>query len=60
VVSAVIIGSGGSAGREGPTAQLSASLGSIIADILRLNDDYRRIVTMAAAGAGIGTIFKAP
>jgi len=27
---------------------------------LRLNDDDRRIVTMAAAGAGIGTIFKAP
>jgi len=60
VASAVTIGSGGSAGREGPTAQLSAGLGSIIADVLRLNDDDRRIVTMAAAGAGIGTIFKAP
>jgi len=34
VASAITIGSGGSAGREGPTAQLSAGIGSAIADLL--------------------------
>ena len=60
LASAVTIGSGGSAGREGPTAQLSASLGSMVADLLGLSPEDRRIAVAVGIGAGIGAIFKAP
>ncbi|MEM0176052.1 MAG: chloride channel protein, partial [Metallosphaera sp.] len=58
--SAVTIGSGGSAGREGPTAQFSSGVGSLIADILKLSPEDRRRALAVGIGAGIGTIFKTP
>jgi CIC family chloride channel protein len=60
VASAITIGSGGSAGREGPTAQLAAGIGSTIADVFRLSPQDRRVAVAVGIGAGIGTIFKAP
>ncbi len=60
IASALTIGSGGSAGREGPTAQIAAGFGSFIADIFHLNDHDRRIATASGIGAGIGSIFLAP
>ncbi|MFI5272609.1 MAG: chloride channel protein [Ktedonobacterales bacterium] len=60
VASAITIGSGGSAGREGPTAQISAGFGSWLAGILRLDEHDRRIAVAAGIGSGIGAIFKAP
>ncbi|HEU0027761.1 MAG TPA: chloride channel protein [Ktedonobacterales bacterium] len=60
LASAITIGSGGSAGREGPTAQIAAGFGSWLGDILHLDDHDRRIAMAAGVGAGIGAIFKAP
>lgn len=60
VASAITIGSGGSAGREGPTAQISAGFGSWLGDLLHLDDHDRRIAVAAGIGSGIGAIFKAP
>lgn len=60
IASAFTIGSGGSAGREGPASQISAGIGSWMADVFRLDDKERRIALLAGLGAGIGTIFKAP
>ena len=60
LASALTIGSGGSAGREGPTAQISAGFGSWLAGVLRLDEHDRRIAEAAGIGAGIGAIFKAP
>ncbi len=60
VASAITIGSGGSAGREGPTAQIAAGFGSFIADVFHLSDKDRRIAVSAGIGAGIGSIFLAP
>ncbi|MCL5678958.1 MAG: chloride channel protein [Candidatus Thermoplasmatota archaeon] len=60
VASAITIGSGGSAGREGPTAQIAAGFGSFIADTFRMDDHDRRIAMAAGIGAGIGSIFLAP
>lgn len=54
------LGSGGSGGREGPTAQIGAGFGSFIADGLRLSVRERRIAVAVGLGAGIGAIFKAP
>ena len=55
-----VIGSGGSAGREGPMAQIGAGVGTLIADILHLGAKMRRMALVTGIGAGIGTIFKAP
>src|SRR5690606_19072851 len=60
VASAITIGSGGSGGREGPSAQISAGFGSALADWLRLSAQDRRIAVAAGMGAGIGAIFRAP
>ncbi len=60
IASAITIGSGGSAGREGPTAQISAGFGSVLGDILKLEANERRILVAAGIGAGIGAIFRAP
>ncbi|MFA5064238.1 MAG: chloride channel protein [Dehalococcoidia bacterium] len=60
IASAITIGSGGSAGREGPIALISAGFGSILGDALRLNARDRRIALTVGIGAGIGAIFKAP
>jgi CIC family chloride channel protein len=60
-VSAILtISTGGSAGREGPTAQISAGFGSIAADLLGLSARERRLAIATGVGAGIGTIFMAP
>src|SRR5208337_1657501 len=56
VTAILTISTGGSAGREGPAAQISAGFGSLVADILGLSPRERRI----ALTTGIGTIFKAP
>jgi len=60
LASAITIGSGGSAGREGPTALIGAGFGSFIAKRLHLNQHDRRIALAVGIGAGIGAIFKAP
>jgi chloride channel protein, CIC family len=60
VASAVTIGSGGSGGREGPTAQISASFGSILARALNLTPADSRIAVSAGIASGIAAIFRAP
>jgi len=60
VASAITIGTGGSAGREGPTAQIGGGFGSFLAQVLHLSAHDRRIALAAGMGAGIGAIFKAP
>jgi len=60
LASAITIGSGGSAGREGPTALIGAGFGSFIAKRLHLNHHDRRIALAVGIGAGIAAIFKAP
>jgi CIC family chloride channel protein len=60
VASAITIGSGGSAGREGPIAQIGAGFGSYLADLLKLTNVDRRILMMAGVAGGIGSIFRAP
>jgi chloride channel protein, CIC family len=58
--SAITIGSGGAAGREGPTAQISVGAGSILADLLHLPDEDRRILVLAGMAAGLAAIFRSP
>ncbi len=60
IASAITIGSGGSAGKEGPIAQIGAGFGSFLASLLKAGDRQRRIMVLAGAAGGIGAIFKAP
>ena len=60
LASAFTIGSGGSGGREGPTAQIAAGFGSFVGGLLKLPVKDRRIAVAVGIGAGIGSIFKSP
>jgi CIC family chloride channel protein len=60
LASIVTIGTGGSAGREGPVMQTCAGVGSLLARGLRLGDQERRILLVAGAAAGMGAIFRTP
>ncbi|WP_347354799.1 chloride channel protein [Intrasporangium sp.] len=60
VASAITLGSGGSGGREGPTAQISSGFGSFLARSLDLSPGDGRIAVAAGIGSGIGSIFGAP
>jgi CIC family chloride channel protein len=60
VSSILTIGTGGSAGREGPVAQIGAGIGSYVATRLKLRNYERRIMLLAGAAGGIGSIFKSP
>lgn len=60
LASALTIGSGGSGGREGPTGQISAGFGSLLARTLDLNPEDSRTAVATGIGAGIGSIFGAP
>jgi CIC family chloride channel protein len=58
--SALTIGSGGSAGREGPIAQIGAGFGSTLATWLKIDVRDRRLLMLAGTGAGIGAVFRTP
>jgi CIC family chloride channel protein len=60
IASAVCIGSGGSAGREGPIVQMSSAIGSNLGQILRLPSRDLRVLVGCGAAAGIGATFNAP
>ncbi len=60
LASSITIGSGGSGGREGPAAQISAGFGSLMGKWLRLDSQNQRVAVAAGMGAGIGSIFRAP
>ncbi|MEJ2136530.1 MAG: chloride channel protein, partial [Desulfofustis sp.] len=60
VASALCIGTGGSAGREGPIVQAGSALGSSIGQVLRLSDDRIRNLVGCGAAAGIAATFNAP
>jgi CIC family chloride channel protein len=60
LASALTIGSGGSAGKEGPIAQIGSGFGSILASFLKMKPTGRRILLLAGAAGGIGAIFQAP
>jgi chloride channel protein, CIC family len=60
VASAITIGSGGAAGREGPTALIGAGIGSIYATLARRPEEERRILTLVGMAAGLSAIFRSP
>ncbi len=60
LASLAILSTGGSAGRQGPIAQIGAGIGSAIGRLLNLSDRERRILLLAGCGGGLSAIFRAP
>lgn len=60
VASALTIGSGGSAGTEGPIIQIGATIASTLGQYFRIQRRQMGIVVGCGASAGIAAIFNAP
>jgi len=60
LTSAICIGSGGSAGREGPIVQIGSAIGSLFGQITRVSADRMRTLVGCGAAAGIAATFNAP
>ena len=60
VASAITIGSGGSAGREGPTALIVAGAASTYATLAHRTEEEREILLLAGMAAGLSAIFRSP
>jgi CIC family chloride channel protein len=60
IASALCIGTGGSAGREGPIVQVGSAIGSTVGQVLRLSDERIKNLVACGAAAGIAATFNAP
>ncbi len=60
IASSVCLGSGGSAGREGPIVQVGATVGSTIGQLLRLSPARIKNLVACGAAAGVAATFNAP
>ncbi len=56
----VTLACGGSAGKEGPCAQIGAGLASLFAGLVRLNDHDRRKIVICGISAGFASVFGTP
>ncbi len=54
------IGTGNSAGVEGPIAQVGGALGSLVGKIFRISAERMKIYTAAGCAAGVAAMFNAP
>ncbi len=60
VASVLTVGTGGSAGYEGPVTLLGAACGRVVTRLLKLDRHAARILLAAGVGAAIAALFRAP
>lgn len=60
VASAICIGTGGSAGREGPVVQIGASVGSTLAQVFQVSQRKAKLLVACGAAGGVAAVFNAP
>ncbi len=60
IASAICLGSGGSAGREGPIVQIGSAIGSTIGQVFKMSGNRVKILVGCGAAGGISAIFNAP
>ncbi len=58
--SGTTIGSGGSAGKEGPIVQIGAAIGSGVGQIFHVSQQRLKILVGCGAAAGLAAVFNAP
>ncbi|MFN3533016.1 MAG: chloride channel protein [Candidatus Brocadia sp.] len=60
VATIITLVTGGSAGKEGPCAQIGAGLSSVFADLLRVDDHDRKKLVICGISAGFASVFGTP
>ena len=60
VATIITLAAGGSAGKEGPCAQIGAGLSSIFADLFKFNDNERKKLVICGISAGFAAVFGTP
>jgi CIC family chloride channel protein len=60
IASSITIGSGGSAGREGPIAQIGSTIGSFLGQRFQLGSQGTRLLVVCGLAAGIAGTYNAP
>jgi len=60
VTAGTTIGSGGSAGKEGPIVQIGAAIGSTIGQVFSVSSERLKVLVATGAGAGLAAVFNAP
>lgn len=60
VATIITIALGGSAGKEGPCAQIGAGLSSVCASLLRFDNHDRKKLVICGISAGFATVFGTP
>lgn len=60
ITASLTIGSGGSAGVEGPIIQTGSVLGSVVGQVLRVGRDHMTVLVGCGAAGGMAGIFNAP
>ncbi len=60
ITASLTIGSGGSAGVEGPIIQIGSVIGSVCGQVLRLGQRHLQTLVGCGAAAGLAGIFNAP
>ena len=60
VASLLTLASGGAGGREGPTMQIGAAIGSTVGRLLRVATRERRVLMVAGVAAGMSAVFRTP
>ncbi|HOD76334.1 MAG TPA: chloride channel protein, partial [Syntrophorhabdaceae bacterium] len=60
VATIVTVATGGSAGKEGPCAEIGAGISSILSDVLRLSKYDRKKLVICGISAGLAAVFGTP
>ena len=60
IATIITLASGGSAGKEGPCAQIGAGLSSIFADLFRFNESERKKLVICGISGGFAAVFGTP
>jgi len=60
LASAITLGTGGSAGQEGPIAQIGGALASSIGQTFKMSGDRLKVLVACGAAGGVAATFNAP
>ncbi len=60
ITAGTTIGTGGSAGKEGPIVQIGAAIGSTVGQFFHVSSERMKVLVATGAGAGLAAVFNAP